>query len=299
MKKVLMMVLIILAASALAQAEETLTAEQWAEKLSPYKADTKEGSKGVYGVPTENVEVLKKTRASYDEAKALYDAFKKTGMDPNDDWRLRQAEYDVRIAIENYERSVDRVIKAAEEKIDEAQSWIKENPDKAWLFGKDRKQELHDGLANAAALLPAESPRLKAMQDKLAEIGKTLAAAEAANLEKVRMKPDVYKGKDATAVKAVAKSVVLKAHPKTSILRVNVISKTWERESVVEYTDTTNTALQHRITDGLNVQVAAKEGGECLIYTVFVNKNKIGGKQGGLQGHIMFEDKILEKNVGK
>jgi len=113
------------------------------------------------------------------------------------------------------------------------------------------------------------------------------------------MKPDVYKGKDADSLKTLAKSIVMKAHPKAKILRVSITSKAWERESVIEFTDTTKSALQHRVTNGVYAQAAAKEGTDCLIYTLFLHKDSIGGAQGELQGHIMYQDRILEKNVGK
>jgi hypothetical protein len=68
---------------------------------------------------------------------------------------------------------------------------------------------------------------------------------------------------------------------------------------VIESTDTTQTALQHRLTDGIYAQVAAKEGSDVTLYTIYLHKDKIGGKQGELAGHVMYTDKMLEKNVAK
>jgi hypothetical protein len=91
----------------------------------------------------------------------------------------------------------------------------------------------------------------------------------------------------------------MKKHPGAQILRVTIPSTTWGAESVIESTDTTNTALQHRYTMDLTAEVCAKVDGQVNLYTLNLNKNKIGGRWGPLQGHIMFTDAMLEKNVNR
>jgi hypothetical protein len=82
-----------------------------------------------------------------------------------------------------------------------------------------------------------------------------------------------------------------------TVLKVVIASPAWERESVEEWTDTTRTALRRRITDSVNAQVAVRLGKESYLYMVFLNKDTIDGKESALTGHVMFRDRILEKNI--
>jgi len=149
------------------------------------------------------------------------------------------------------------------------------------------------------SILPADDATVKALESDLAEIEKNQAAIEKIVLKKRKMKPDVYKGADAAKVKALAKSIVLKDKSSAKIVRVHVISAKWDVESAIEWTDTTQSALQHRVTKGLNVQVALKIDSDCFLYTLFIHKDTIGGAAGSLKGHVMFRDKFLEENLPK
>lgn len=150
-----------------------------------------------------------------------------------------------------------------------------------------------------STVLPADNERVTNAKKRWEDIKKQNQSVRAKLLDKRTMKPDVYKGKDAEALKDLAKSIVLKKHPKAEVLRVTLTREKWEREAAMEWTDTTKTALQFRVTDGMYAQAAAKEEGEVTLYTLFLNKDRIGGVQGGLKGHIMYTDKMLEKNVNK
>jgi hypothetical protein len=109
-----------------AAATEEKTLVDWAKRLSAYKADARPGSKGYFGVPSGDVEALLAAKGSYEEAKVLYAEFLKTGLDKDAHQELRQAEYDIKTAILNYEASRERVPEEAERKLDEALAWMAE-----------------------------------------------------------------------------------------------------------------------------------------------------------------------------
>jgi hypothetical protein len=111
------------------------------------------------------------------------------------------------------------------------------------------------------------------------------------------MRIDKYSGKDAAELKKMAQAVVLKEHTGAKTLKVNITSAAWETESVVEWTDTTRTALRSRATDSVIAQVAVKAGADVFLYTVYLNKDKIDGKEQPLTGHVMYRDRLLEKNI--
>ena len=280
------------AAAGAASEEKTLV--DWAERLSAYKADSRPGSKGQFGIPTEDIEWLLASRAAYEEAKALYAEFLKSGLDKDAHHQLRQAVDDIRVAILNYESGQERVPQNAAEKLDAALKWMAES--KTVALDKGERKTIALLVENAARLFPG-SERVKALNVKKAELDRRIEKVDTSILENRTMRPDQYKGPDAEQLKRLAQAIVLKEEKGASVLKVNITSAAWTTESVVEWTDTTRTALQHRSTDSVNAQVAVRVGADCFLYTVFLNKDRIGGRENPLTGHLMFRDRLLEKNI--
>lgn len=115
------------------------------------------------------------------------------------------------------------------------------------------------------------------------------------------MIPDRYKGKEIDTLKTKANELQKKKHADAKILRTTIISPDWKEENVVEYTDTTRTAIHQRITRNVHAQVAAKVGNEVLLYTVYIGKNKRSDDTWGeLFGNLhQTADRMLEENVNK
>jgi hypothetical protein len=286
-----------------AKSERTadLTAEQWADRLDQYKADTKEGSKGNFGCPLSDPDKIVALAPQYKEAKAAYAEFLATGIDKESHWKLRQAEWDASVSIKNYESSINRLSDEAAEKVKQVGDFLAEQRknNKLNWYPTDQMNALKEMVAGVNKLLPPDDPKLKSLNEAMAQVESDQAAIEKMALAKRKMKPDAYKGKDSSAIKNVAKSVIAKDQPGAKVLKVHITSSNWNTESAVEWTDTTKTAVQSRVTKGVNVQVALKKGTDCFLYTLFVHKDTIGGAAGGLTGHVMFRDKFLEANVPK
>jgi hypothetical protein len=270
----------------------------WAKRLSQYKADSNPGSKGNFGAPSEDIQALLANNSNYEEAKSLYAEFLQTGIDKDAHYELRQAEYDIKVSILNYEQSRDRIPDRAGEKVEEALKWMNEKKaeGKAMALDRDQRKTIDLFIENSNKLFPG-TDRIKQLNARKAELDKMNEEADKSILKGRRMKPEQYKGGDSKELKDMARSVVLRDDPDASILTVNITSKDWTRESVVEWTDTTTTALQHRVTDGIYAQVSAKLGGDCYLFTLFLNKDEIGGKKNPLTGHVMYKERILEKNA--
>lgn len=293
-------------AAAKAEKEEAekaadLNAEQWADRLGQYKADTKEGSKGNFGCPMSDPDQIVALAPNYKEAKAVYEEFLATGIDKESHWKLRQADWDIKVSIENYEGSINRLYDEAYEEVKRVGEFLagQKRDNKLIWYPTDLFNRLKKQVEGVNKLFPSDDPKLKTLNTAMEQAETDQAAIEKMALSKRKMKPDVFKGKEAASVKSVAKSVVTKAHPTAKILKVHITSSDWQTESATEWTDTTKTAVQHRTTRGVNVQVAAKQGTDCFLYTVWVHREKIGGSTGSLTGHIMFTDKFLEANVPK
>jgi hypothetical protein len=167
---------------------------------------------------------------------------------------------------------------------------------KALALSADVKQRI-DMLVEQSALLFPGSSRIRALTTKKAELDKRMEEMDKTILEKRVMSPDVYKGKDAEDLRSLAKTAALKESPGSSVLKVNITKADWQTESVVEWTDTTKTATQHRVTDSIYAQVAIKVKSDIFLYTVYIGKDTIGGKTRPTAVHVIFKDRLLEKNI--
>jgi hypothetical protein len=280
-----------------AAADEKVLGE-WAERLSAYKADSTPGSRGHYGAPSGDIEALLADRKFYEEAKSLYAEFLKTGLDKDAHFKLRQAEYDIKVAILNYEKSLERIPEEADRQLDAAIKWMGERTGDA----KNANLSTHQLetivllLESSARLFPG-SEKVRALNVKKADLDKRMEEADQSILENRTMRADQYKGKDAAELKKMAQAVVLKDVKGATILKVNTTSASWESESVLEWSDTTHSALQHRVTDSVYALVAARQGSDIFLYTVYLNKDRVDGRQLPLTGHVMYKDRLLEKNI--
>ena len=244
------------------------------------------------------MEALLAARGSYEEAKLLYAEFLKTGLDKDAHHELRQAEYDIRTAILNYEASRERVPEEADRRLDEALAWMAEQKTsgKSLSLGRDQHSTIALLVESSARLFP-NSAKARSLIAKKADLDKRIEEADASILEARVMRADRYSGKDSPELKKMAQAVVLKEHKGAAVLKVNITSAAWETESAVEWTDTTQTALRYRATDSVIAQVAVKAGADVFLYTVYLNKDKIDGKEQPLAGHVMYRDRLLEKNI--
>lgn len=155
-------------------------------------------------------------------------------------------------------------------------------------------------LDTASNLLGAEEPRVKALE---VEYGAALALdarLAQARVARTRMIPDRFKGSELESLKKKATEILVAAKSDIEILRTSVITPDWKEESVVEWTDTTRSTLRHRVTQSVSAQVAGKAKSKTTLYTLHIAKDRrTDGSWGGLYGHVMFKDPILEENVGK
>lgn len=284
------------AAASAAASEQALV--DWAKRLAEYKPDGRPGSKGLFGISTEDIDQLLAQKPNYEKAKVVYAEFLASGLDKDAHPELRQAEYDIKVGILNYERSRDRIPEEAAAKLDEALAWMnaRQAEGKAIALDPGVKKRV-DVLVEQSGLLFPGSSRTRALISKKAELDKRMEEMDKTILEKRVMSPDVYKGKDAEELRNLARSAALKEAPGASVLKANITKAEWQTESVVEWTDTTKTAVQHRVTDSIYAQVALKLKSDVFLYTVYIGKDTIGGKSRPVSAHVMYKDRLLEANI--
>lgn len=281
-----------------AKAAEAI-AEQWADRLALYKADTAENSKGRFGAPMSDAALIAVLKPQYEEALDVYEEFLKTGIDKDSHWKLRQAEYDIRVSLENYRGSVTRLYEEARRRVGEIRDYLANQKASSQpnTWPQDQFQGVRAIVAGVRLLYSAGSEELRSLEADLAEAEVLQAAIDVIMVESRRMKPDSFRGQESQALNKLAETIVLDAHPNAEILRIHIVSSDWTTERVEEWTDTTKTAWRVRTTRGVNAQAAVRLEGECLLYTIFLHQDIIDGAVNPLTGHIMFTDRMLEKNL--
>lgn len=293
------------------QSAQEKEAEAWADKLAVYQADTDPKSKGFFGVPTMDVDVILANHKLYLEAKKLYDEFLATKIAPDTHWKLRQAEYDIRIALKCHLQSIDNVHNDISDNVRQGQTWISSQVGKnqKYMHSSARMEEFSEQMYRIRKLLPGDDPRRTDLERVYEKLVTDQHAQEQTILKSRKMKPDVYKGGDSARIKELAAKIVgedterryEEANPKPvlKVIRSHITSANWDTESAVEWTDTTKTALQYRVSKGVFVQVAAMVNDNCFVYTLYIHRDKIAGDSGPLIGHVMYRDRFLRENLPK
>ena len=166
------------------------------------------------------------------------------------------------------------------------------------FFDRNSLEEIQTILDRAGRLAKPDDPRLVAGRDRIAALKTADARLRAARAADTRMRPDAYAGGDAADLKRLAEQIVARAQPGIRILKTAVVSPDWQQESVVEWTDTTQTALRHRTTRSVTAEVAGRLNANTQMYTLDLSQDLLaGGGWSPPTGHVMFSDPMLEENA--
>lgn len=293
-----------------ADQQRATTSEAWVEKINPYVDFY--GEKRLLSEPTGNIKNMMGQVVYYQEAQALQAQLKTAEFPSGRTDEIKELEEKLEKALREfpaaYEKSLEGFYNIPEEKLEEINSFIarqaeaQKDPTKTPLpVNRDQMANARAAIDAYAALLPPDDPKVAALNAKMAKTVEQDAAIRRLRIKNTFMIPDRYKGKDVEELKAKANELLMKKHADAKILRTTIISSDWKEEDVVEFTDTTKTAIHRRITRNVHAQVAAKVGDQVLLYTVYIGKNKRSDDTWGeLFGNLhQTADLMLEENVNK
>ena len=295
-----------------AQDAETASAD-WIPRLQAYIAP--KGSRGhdpdrYFTGYTEDPQEMARQNAIYAMILADLKEYRETGPGDNATDELKQViknlEYQVSGFEESYAAMGELYLNESNQKIGFLMKRVGEEAEKLGSGGTPNYMSrfaLEDArrvLNKAAGLLGEADSRVAALEADYRKVLDENQKLIQARISDTRMTPDQFNGGEKNDIKKTAESVLKTKYPDVSILRTTVISPDWSEENVIEWTDTTKTALQHRITHSVSAQAAGKRGGDIKLYTIHIAKNRrTDGSWGPLHGHIMFEDPMLEENVNR
>lgn len=160
---------------------------------------------------------------------------------------------------------------------------------------------LREALKRYAGTVESNDAKLASLRAKMAQIEKIDQANRAICAERTYMLPGKYSGNDVTALEETVKAIVKDKLPKAKPLRVTLPAANWKEERVVEWTDTTQTAIRYRSTRFMTAQIAAKDkDGKVYLHSVHLASDRTSdGSWGPLYGHTMWADWMAEENVNK
>ena len=288
--------------------------DEWIAKLTPYvRVRGQQGyvpEKEFIASYTEDPKDMDQRMKLYVEASNLFTEYQKTQFPEGKTDELLDLEkklaYKLKTYNEELKMAADRYFEKAASEIKRGKSNLDKNEERT-KDGKTKPILLHalvlNGIARDIAwtenLMPGDS-RIPELKKEFEALQKEQGRWREKMIESTVMISHKFNGKESSALKEMSENIVKNKFSDAKILRVNVISSDWKEERALEYTDTTKTAIRYRITRSVTGQAAAKRGGDCFLYTIYIGKDRRSdGSWSQYYGHIMFADRMLEKNVNK
>lgn len=284
----------------------------WVDLLSPYVEVGRGSPKYLVLAATMDLSEILKNEALYQEAKQAFEAYKKADFPYGKTYRLEQIEKLFEQALlempgylaesrkkisDEVERRIDNVINYFET----TTAWLKDEKAVPPIIMAIDFASLKEGVEDYASKAAKGDVKVAALRSKLQKIQDMDKANRVIWGQRNFQLRDAYKGYDIEQLKETAKLAALKDYPNAKIFHVTVTSEDWAIEDVVEFTDTTKTAIARRITRSVRAQVSLKTAsGEVRLLGIYLGQNKAsdGGWQ-KLEGHSTWEDPIAEANIGK
>ncbi len=294
------------------RAQQELACGPWVGKLRQY-ADVGAGSdKYLIVGATFGEDEINRRAALLEEAKALWGEYEKAQFPLGKTAQLVQLEKDMQQKLQEMPESLRQsralVSGDLEKEFDRVLGYL--NQDTGWRTDESKTpnivmqrdvEPLQEALKRFASTVQPDDAKLAALRDKLAQIEKADQENRAVRAKRTYLAPDKYAGDDADALRRKVEDIVKEKVDGAKPLRITLPAAAWKEESVVEWTDTTHTALRHRITRFMTTQVAAKSpDGKVYLHSVHLAADRQSdGSWGALYGHIMWSDWMAEENVKK
>lgn len=280
---------------------------EWVAELRTYvPGGAKDITPGINGAA-----LFAKVKEWRAEAVETLAAYREVRFEKGKTRELERAEESLEQAFKDADRSLEYAVTSRAEGAKKQVGWIAEvfAGDQEWRRDRSKPPtRFADDLLDEAgrrieelAEYQSDHPALGKLRADRARLLKENVERRDAAKAQTYLEPDRYAGVDAGALKAFARARVPTDHPGAAALRVTIFTPKWNVESVVEWTDTTKTAIQTRTTRTLKFSVAFKDKSGVFRDIGYLNQNrKSDGTWGPVYGHLAkFRAPMLEENVNK
>ena len=297
-------------AAAAAQEE---SCKAWVDTLAPF-VDVGLGrmDRLLIASPTADPQQIRVQQALYDEASAYFELYQKAEFPLGKTFRLQTIEEDLERTLAEFPGAMaesQAMISGDVAKrldgvlgfLDRDQSWKTDVTKKPPIVMQRDLQSLRMAIEQYAGGVSVGDAKLEALHATLALIEQRDAEHRAVRAQRTYQRPDAYTGKDLATLKEKAGSVAGAAYEGGDVLRITVPSKGWAIEDVLEFTDTSRTAIRHRITRSVRSEVVLRDAkGRVWLQEVYLGQDRLpDGSWGALKGHTTWADAMAAANVGK
>ncbi len=291
-------------------AQEQACAE-WVAKLRPYADLGMHSDKLLIASVTVNAEDLKQRQAIYAEAKTLFEAYQQAEFPLGKTYQLQQLETYLSRELEEFPKTlaesqammsgdIEKSLDATLAFMTRDTSWEQDKLKKPPVVMERDLKPMRQRVEEAASASSESDPKVVAIRSKLKQIVELNEKHAKVRADRTFQRADGFGGSELKSLKNKANEVVEAGYKGVSVLRTTVPSKAWGIEDVIEATDTTNTALRHRITRSVRAQVAIKlSDGTVYLQEVYIGQDKQpDGGWGEMKGHTTWRDPMNASNVG-
>jgi hypothetical protein len=283
----------------------------WVAKLSPFVNAAPSNDKLLIASATVDAQQIKTQQAIYEEAKAVFAEYQQAEFPLGKSWRMEQVEEELADELEAFPQALaDSMAMMSGDigkRLDGVLAYL--NRDTSWQNDTRKKppivmqrdlKPLREEVERVAGTGAADAAELAELKGKLETIEQLDAQHRKVRSERTYQSPDGFTGSDIGTLKAKAEEVAKAEYKDVRVLRTTVPSQEWAVEDVIEATDTTNTALRHRITRSVRAQLALRHSdGTVHLQEVYLGQDKQPDGWGALKGHTTWSDWMQEANVGK
>jgi len=294
------------------RAQQAQGCQEWVDRLRAY-VDVGAGSqKYLIASATFGEDEINRRAALYEEAKTVWADYQKAEFPLGKTAQLLELEKEMQQRLEEMPEALRQsramVSGEIEKEFDRVLTYL--NQDTGWKSDETKMpniamerdlKPLREGLERYASTVDANDAKLASLRAKMAEIEKTDQANRGICAERRYMLPGTYTGDHAGALEEKAQEIVQEKISGSKPLRVTLPAENWKEEKVVEWTDTTQSAVRYRCTRFMTAQVGAKDkDGKVYLHSVHLASDRTSdGSWGPLYGHIMWSDWMAEGNVDK
>ena len=286
--------------------------QEWVDQLAPY-VDIGLGSpKWLIASATVNTQQIKEQQALFEEATMVFAAYQKAEFPLGKSPRLLRLEKAMRRVLEEFPKAMEQsqamISGDIGARLDGVLRFL--NRDTGWRNNTNKKpptimerdlKPLREAVDDFARNAGGDAGKLAELRSRLQSIEDTNAEHQQIRAERTFQYEDLYSGPELKDFKAKAKEVAEKAYKNGRLLHITVPSEAWAIENVLEFTDTTRTALRRRITRSVRAQVSVRdEAGDFWLQEIYLAQDELpGGGWAKLKGHTTWADPMIEDNVGE
>ncbi len=280
---------------------------EWIAKLDVYRVGKEKDITVSLNSPAQYT-LIKKLRK---EAGELLKKYEKVDFASGKTPGLESSEEFFRKALSSADKHLEYAISSRVQKAGEKVKYIADwfAADTAWKKDKNKQPKpfaeelLGDACSAVDELADCEPdhPEVARLRDEYKKLVEENGLRQKARVAKTLLRADKYAGSDAKSLKKTAQEIVQKQYPDAKVLRLTIFTEEWSEESVVEWTDTTHSAVRARTTQTLKFCAAIKDKDGVFRDFGYLNQDKKSdGSWGKTYGHMAkYHAPMLESNVDK